>query len=187
MSQSIISVTHFIFPFILSDFANFVLFTQVLVQTILLLESLEVGTLTPTLLVAVLLATSIDLLTEISGSWFDWIWLLLFGVWTFGNFTDWFVLRLLLALYWLLRLMMLFDTTILLLPVTNAGFWFGFTAWERFLFFCCSNYFVFSYFASSASLKATVLAIFLICWCLLLRQPKKLKFLEFGFAAFVLL
>ena len=61
-------MTHFIFPFILSDFANLVLLTQVLVQTILLLESLEVGTLTPTLLVAVLLATSIDLLTEISGS-----------------------------------------------------------------------------------------------------------------------
>ena len=61
-------MTHFIFPFIPSDFANLVLLTQVLVQTILLLESLEVGTLTPTLLVAVLLATSIDLLTEISGS-----------------------------------------------------------------------------------------------------------------------
>jgi hypothetical protein len=112
--------------------------------------------------------------------------LLLFGVCTFGNFTDWFVALLLGALNWLLRLMMLFDATILLFPVIKAGFWFWFTAWDLLRFFW-STYLVFYYLASSASRKATVLAIFLICWCLLFRQPRKLKFLDVDFAALVLL
>lgn len=155
-------------------------------QTILLLESFEVGIRVATLFVAVLLAPYIDRFTETSGIWVVWIWLLLFGVCTFGSFTDWFVARLL-APYWLFLFMMLFEATILLLPVTNAGFWFWLTAWERLRFFCWSVSFAFSSFASSANLKATVFAIFLICWCLLLRQPKKLKFLEVDFAGLFLL
>lgn len=133
-----------------------------------------------------LVVAYIDRLTEMSGSWLPWIWLLLFGVCTFGNFTDWFAALLLGALNWLLRLIILFDATILLFPVTKAGFRFWFTAWDLLRFFW-STYLVFYYFASSASRKATVLAIFLICWCLLFRQPRKLKFLDVDFAALVLL
>jgi len=154
-------------------------------QTTRLLESFEVGIRTPTLWVAELVVASIDLLTEISGIWPGWIWLLLFGVWTLGSLTDWFV-ALLLPLYWLLRFITLFDATILLFPVTN-GFVPWLTACETFRFFCCSSYLAFSSFASSASLRATVFAIFLICWCRLFKQPKKLKFLDVDFAAFVLL
>ncbi len=113
-------------------------------HTILLLESFDVGTLVGILFDWILFVVYIDLLIEVSGIgiWFVCIWLLLFGVCTFGNFTDWLV-ALLFPLYWLFLFITLFDATILLFPVTNAGFWFWFTAWERFLFFCCSSSFVF--------------------------------------------
>lgn len=45
------------------------------------------------------------------------------------------------------------------------------------LFFSCMlSYLVFSSLAFSANLKATVLAILRICWCLLFKHPKKLIF-----------
>jgi hypothetical protein len=83
----------------------------------------------------VLVVAYIDRLTEMSGSWLPWIWLLLFGVCTLGNFTDWFVALLLGALNWLFLLMILFDATILLFPVRKAGFWFWLTAWDLLRFF----------------------------------------------------
>ena len=151
-------------------------------HTTLLRESFEVGIRVAMLFPGVLvLVTYIERFTEMSGNWlvFCWIWLELFGVCTFGSFTDWFVALLFGGLEtWFGRVIKLFETTVLLFPVMKAGFKFGLIAWERLRFFCWSVYLAFYYLASSASLKATVLAIFRICWCLLFEQPKKLKFFD---------
>lgn len=126
-------VNIFLIFFLIRKICSFV--EKYFFQTTLRRESFEVGILTPIPFVNVLFGPSIDFFTVISGNWFVWIWWLLFGVWTFGNFTDWVLTERLFVLYWLFLLITLFEATILLFPVTNAGFWFVFTAWERFLFF----------------------------------------------------
>lgn len=164
----------------------FSLYFHYLHQTTLLRESLEVGILKPIPPVNVVFWPYVDFFTGILGSWLPWIWWVLPGVWTFGNFTDWLAGRLFI-LYWLFLFITLFEVTIFAFPVTKAGFWLGFTACERFLFFCSSAYFYLLAFASSANLRATVLAIFLICWCLLFIQPRKLKCFWLDFKGLVLL
>lgn len=106
-----------------------------------------------------------------------WLTLLLLTVFTFGSFiwlgvSDFCTLFALLfmmvvLLVGTLDLMLWFEGTLVLLFRT---FLLSF-----FYYFC--TYLDFSSLTFSASLKATVLAIFLICCCLLFKHPKKLTFL----------
>lgn len=79
------------------------------------------------------------------------------------------------------------EIFLVVLPATNAGFVFTlFTAVDLLRVLCSSNSFAFYYLVLSASLNATAFAIFLICCCLLFKQPKKLKFFPPCFITFPL-
>lgn len=105
-----------------------------------------------------------------------WLTLLLLTVFTFGSFIwlgvsafCWLLALLFMMVVLLvgtLDLMLLEGTLVLLLRTFLLSF---------FYYFC--TYLDFSSFTFSASLNATVLAIFLICCCLLFKHPKKLTFL----------